>query len=385
MRIVNGFKTSLLLALLSVACEKGKVVPSGRTGVSGNIETIAGLGPANFGYDGDGGPAKSAKLGYITSIAVDASNNVYITDGASNVVRKINASTSNDVITTIAGTFLGFNVVDPTPFAGDGGVATSAHLNVPLANTVDGSGNVLIVDGSNGLLRKVAADGKISTVAGKPMGQGYEGDGDVPTSATFWNLYGVAVDASGNIYLADAGNNAIRMISQSTGKITTIAGLGPSHGGYSGDNGPAAQAALNSPRAVAVDSKGTLYIADDINHVVRKIEGGVITTLAGTGSQGFSGDGGPAAAATFTSLAGIAVDSDDNLYIADASNNVIRKVTISTGVISRVAGTGSVGYSGDGGSATGANLSGPLGVAVDAAGNVYIADTGNSVIRVVIK
>ena len=378
------FKTSVILALLSAGCDSNKVNPSARTGVSGNIETIAGLGPANFGYDGNGGPAKSAKLGWLTGIAVDLSNNVYVTDGASNTVRKVNAS--NDVISTIAGTFLGFNVVDPTPFAGDGGVATAAHLNVPLAATVDGSGSVLVVDAANALLRKIsAADGKIMSIAGKPSGQGYDGDGGLATSATFWNLYSVAVDASGNIYLADAGNNVIRMITQSTGKIATIAGLGPDHAGYAGDGGPAALATLNNPHGVALDNKGDIYVADDANHVVRKISGGVITTIAGTGSEGYSGDGASAATATFRSLVGIAVDAEGNVYIADAGNNAIRKITASTGKISTLAGNGAAGYSGDGGPAAAATLSGPWGVAVDAAGNVYIADTGNSAIRMVAK
>src|SRR5882762_4874221 len=346
-----AFKTTVIVALFWAACDSNKVNPSVRTGVSGNIETIAGLGPANFGYDGNGGPAKSAKLGWLTGIAVDHSNNIYVTDGASNTVRKVSAS--NDVITTIAGTFLGFNVVDPTPFAGDGGVATAAHLNVPLAATVDGSGNVLVVDAANALLRKIsAADGKITSIAGKPSAQGYDGDGGLATSATFWNLYSVAVDAAGNIYLADSGNNVIRMISQSTGEITTIAGLGPDHAGHTGDNGPASMATLSNPRGVAVDAKGNIYIADNSNLVVRKITGGVITTIAGTGYEGYSGDGGPATAATFKSVAGIAVDAEGNVYIADAANNAIRKITASTGKISTLAGSGTDGYSGDGGLAT---------------------------------
>ncbi len=375
---------SVVLAILLAACDSNKIVPSGRTGVSGNIETIAGLGPTNFGYEGNGGPAKSAKLGWLTGIAVDLSNNVYVTDGATNTVRMVSAS--SNVISTIAGTFLGFNSIDLHPFAGDGGAATAAHLNVPLAVAVDRSGNVLVVDAGNVLLRQISpADGKITSIAGKPNTQGYDGDGGPATSATFWNLYSVAVDSLGNIYLADASNNAIRMISQSTGTITTLAGLGPDHAGSTGDNGPATLATLNSPHGVAADPKGNIYISDDVNHVIRKIAGGSIKTIAGTGSEGYSGDGGPATAATFRSLVGIAVDAEGNVYIADAGNNAIRKITASTGKISTFAGSGTAGYSGDGGPATEAKLSGPWGVAVDGAGNVYIADTGNSAIRMVAK
>ncbi len=357
--------------------------PSARTGASGNIATIAGLGPTNFGYDGNGGPATSAKLGWLSGIAVDASNNIYVTDGSSNTVRKVN--NTDNIITTVAGTFLGSNVIDTTPFAGDGGAATAAHLNVPLSMTVDHSGNLYVVDGGNGTLRLVnASDGKISSVAGKPVAQGYEGDGGPATSATFWNLYGVAVATNGNIYLADASNNVIRMVDRSSGKISTIAGKGPSQPGYTGDTGASSEATLNFPRCVALDNKSNLFIGDDQNHVVRKISNGIITTVAGTGANDYTGDGGPATAAALRSVTGIAVDSDGNLFIADAVSGVIRKVSVA-GTISTIAGTGAVGYAGDGGPATAAKLSNPLGVAVDSNDNLYIADTGNAVIRVVFK
>jgi trimeric autotransporter adhesin len=373
--------TSLLAATLIVAqaCDSDTPDPSGKINIPttpGNIETIAGQGPTGFGNDGDGGLATSAKVGWVVGVATDKANNVYITDGAANVVRKISASTGN--ISTIAGN-------GTSGYSGDGGAATAAQLNVALASAVDGDDNVLIVDGSNNVLRMVSSsDGKIATIAGSGA-QGYSGDGGLAKQATFWNLYSVTVDAAGNIYLADAGNNVIRKITKSTGIITTIAGLGPDQAGYSGDNGQATAAKLNTPHGVTVDKDGNVYIADDANHVVRKISNGVITTFAGNGSVGNSGDGGLATQAKFSSVTRVAVDSEGNVYIADGSSNVVRKVTISTGIISTIAGNGTAGYTGDGGSATQAEISNPWDVTVDSNGNVFIADTQNAAIRVVSK
>ncbi len=378
-RVISVFLTFLLLFQ---GCDKQNISPTVQTKVSGTIETFAGRGPADSGYAGDGGLATAAKLSYVTSVAVDHSNNVYITDGAANVVRKVNATDKN--ISTIAGTFLGFNVVDPTPFAGDGGPATSAHLNVPWSIAIDDSDNLSVLDIANGVVRQISG-GKISTVAGKPNSQGYEGDGQLATQAAFNNLYNVATDAVGNIYLADSQNNAIRLVTKSTGKITTIAGLGPDHAGYSGDNGPATSAKLRSPVAIAVEDNGNIYFADDLNHVIRKISAGIISTVAGNGSIGYTGDGGPALSAAFSGVRGLAVDGSGNLYIADSGNNAIRLITAATGTITTLAGTGVAGYDGDGGPATAAKLSSPLGIAVDSNGNVYVADSQNSAIRVVWK
>ena len=365
--------------IVAQACDSDTPDPSGKInvpGTSGNIETFAGQGPTRFGYDGDGGLATSAMVGWVVGVATDKANNVYITDGSANVIRKVNASTGN--ISTIAGN-------GTSGYSGDGGAATAAQLGTPLASAIDEEDNVLIVDGSNNVLRMVSSsDGKIATIAGNG-GQGYSGDGGLAKQATFWNLYSVAVDAVGNIYLADAGNNVIRKITKSTGIITTIAGLGPDQAGYSGDNGQATAAKLNTPHGVAVDKDGTIYVADDANHVVRKISNGVITTFAGNGSIGNTGDGGLATQAKFSSVTRVAVDSEGNVYIADGSSNVIRKVTVSTGIISTIAGRGTAGYTGDGGTATNAEISGPWDVAVDSNGNVFIADTQNAATRVVSK
>ncbi len=376
-------KNLFLIALLLIqSCNSDSVDPSDQTTLSGNIETIAGLGPTQFGFDGDGEPAKSSKLGFITAIATDKMNNVYVTDGAANVVRKVNSDDGK--ISTIAGTFLGFNVVDPTPYAGDGGSAKNAHLNFPLGITVDQIGNVILVDAGNGVIRRIdASTGIISTVAGTGA-QGFTGDNGPATSATFFNPYDVAVDGQNNIYIADAGNNAIRKITIATGIITTLAGLGPDQAGYTGDNGPATTAKLNYPTGVSVDQIGNIYIAD-ANHVIRKIHDGIITTVAGNGVAGYTGDGGAATSASLQYITRVAVDEDRNIYIADAGNTVIRKVTAATGIITTYAGNGVYGYAGDGGAAVSANLAAPWDVVLDNKGNLYIADTNNSAVRVVAK
>ena len=369
----------LSVAIVFAACDSDDK-PGGRQLISGKIETIAGTGPTNFGYEGHNSLAISAKLGWVTGVAVDQFRNVYLTDGAANVVRKIDG---NGMITTVAGSFIGFNEINPTPYAGDGGQATAAHLNVPYATSLDNDGNVIIVDAGNHAIRKIiAATGIITTIAGGGPGWvGYSGDGSSAENALMWNPQSIAIDTAGNLYIADTQNNVVRMISRSTGVISTIAGLGPEKPGYSGDNGLAIAASLNNPQGVAVDREGSIYISDNGNHVVRKISGGIISTIAGTGATGYSGDGGPALNATFSTLKGLATDNQNNLYIADAANNVIRMIEITTGNIFTVAGDGTVGYSGDGGVANKASLSNPLSIAIDDQNNLYIADTDNSVIR----
>lgn len=368
--------------LLVIACDDDDDSRA-RKLASGNIETLAGSGPDNFGYDGDNGQATSAKLGWITSVDVDASNNFYVTDGAANVVRKIAA---DGIITTIAGTFIGFNQINNTPFAGDGGPSTSAHLNIPYSISISVDGSLIIADAGNNAIRKISTTGTISTIAGKGPGlPGFTGDGGTADQSLLWNPHSIAYDNAGNVYIADTQNNVIRMISIATGNISTIAGLGPNSPGYSGDNGQATAAALNSPEGIAVGKDGSIYISDGGNYVIRKISNGIISTIAGTGASGYSGDDGPAQSATFMTVRGLAIDSEDNVYIADASANVIRMIEFETGKIFTVAGNGEAGYAGDGGPATDAMLSNPLDVAVDSEGNLYIADTNNAAIRVVAR
>ncbi|MGA9627051.1 MAG: IPT/TIG domain-containing protein [Bryobacteraceae bacterium] len=247
-------------------------------------------------------------------------------------------------------------------YGGDGGPAVSAQLASPLGVALDSSGNLYIADTDNQRIRKVS-NGVITTVAGNGPA-GFYGDNGPATSAWLNNPAGVVLDSAGNLYIADTNNQRIRKVSN--GMITTVAGNGTL--GFSGDNGPATNAMLNQPTGVALDSAGNLYIADSHNNRIRKVSNGVIATVAGIGTNGYSGDGGPATSAQLSFPAGLAVDSAGNLYIADTFNGRIRKV--SNGVITTVAGGG---FYGDNGPATSAQLNYPEGVAVDSAGNLYIA------------
>jgi sugar lactone lactonase YvrE len=265
--------------------------------------------------------------------------------------------------------------------SGDGYPANSALVSLigPTAVAVDKNGNVYIADPQAAKVR-VVSGGAISTFAGSGS-PGFSGDGGSATaiSAKLNFPSGVAVDASGNVYIADSGNHKIRKVSG--GIISTFAGSASL--GYTGDGGPPTSASLFAPQGVAVDSSGTVYIADTANNVVRKVSNGIITTVAGTGSVGYSGDRGSATAATLNVPRAVSVDSSGNIYIADTGNNVVRKVSTNS-VITTVAGNGSNGFSGDNGPAIAAQLSLPTGVAVDPTGGfTYIADNNNNVIRVI--
>jgi sugar lactone lactonase YvrE len=346
------------------------------------IYTIAGNG--SFGYWGDGGQATFADLNHPYGSVTDKAGNLYIADVSNNVVRKVAAGTG--VITTIAG--------DGTAgYSGDGSPATSAELNQPYGLTLDSTGNLYVSDTSNQVIRKIAlATGIITTYAGNGT-LGNSGDGGAATSASLDYPQGIAVDGYGNLYIADTYNERVRKVFAATGTITTVAGIGSF--GYSGDGGPATSAALNFPSGVAVDRSGNLYIADMHNDAIREVNAssGVITTVAGngvipsTGLGGYSGDGGPATSAELYWPEAVAVDNTGNFYIADTFNQVIRKVTISNGVINTVAGNGPlnpcVSFGGDGGPATSAALCYPSGLSIDGTGNLYIADTNDSRIRIV--
>ncbi len=358
------WRASAFVALLLVvagfghACNVALAAP-------GDISRVAGTGVAP-GAVGDGSPATSVALDSPSSIAFDASGNFYIADASDYRVRKV---TSAGIISTLAGTgTAGFN--------GDGGQATNARLNLPNGVAVDGGGNVYIADTFNHRIRKVTPAGIISTVAGDGTA-GSGGDGGVATSAQLNNPYGVATDASGNLYIADASNYRVRKVT-SAGIISTVAGTGTS--GFGGDGGPATAAQLNLLFDVTLDARGNLYIADSRNNRIRKVTpAGIISTVAGTSTADFGGDGGAATSAQLNNPNGIAVDGGGNLYIADADNNRVRKVT-PAGIISTVAGDGTAGFRGDGGAATAAQLRGPYDVAVNGI-DLLIADSGNRFIR----
>ena len=325
--------------------------------VNGIITTVAGNG--EYGYSGDGGPAISAVLGGPGGIAVDQSGSIYIADSGNNRIRKV----TNGIITTVVGN-------GNAAFAGDGGPALNAALNVPTAVALDGSGNLYISDGYNGRVRKVSG-GIISSVAGG--GGASPGDGGLATNAIIGFPSDVAFDSSGNLYIAESTANRVQMVTN--GVITTVAGNGTRD--WSGDSGSAINASLNQPGGIALDSSGTLYISQQWDGRVRKVLKGIITTVAGNGTPAFSGDNGPA---TSAGLGAAGLFSDPSvLYIADGANSRIR--TVVSGVIHTIVGNGSLSYMGDGVAATATTLAGPTGVAVDNTGNVYIADTGNSRIR----
>jgi sugar lactone lactonase YvrE len=263
-------------------------------------------------------------------------------------------------------------------YTGNGGAATSATVADPSGLAYDQSGNLYFADARNHVVREISSTGTITVIAGTGI-QGYGGDGAAATSAYLDTPTGVAVDSSGNLYIADSHNHRIREISG--GIITTIAGSGVP--GFSGDGGAAAAAQLSLPSAVAVDASGSVFIADTNNQRIRRITGGTISTIAGDGEQFFSGDGGAATAAALDTPTGIAVDSSGNLYIADRHNQRIRMIAGAT--IATIAGNGTASFagsfSGDGASAIAATLAKPRGIAVDALGNIYIADTDNQRIR----
>src|SRR5581483_990580 len=333
----------------------------------GIISTIAGNGIG--GYTGDGNAALSAELNGPFDTTVDSAGNVYIADNKNNVVRKISASTG--FITTVAGN-------GTSGFSGDGGPATSAQLNTPTSVTLDGAGNLYISENGNNRIRMVnAATGLITTVAGSGS-PAYSGDGGPATSAGMNRPGKIAIDVQGNLYIPEETNH-IRKVAAGTGIITTVAGAatGSSTCGGVGDGGPATSALFFDPNAVAVDNAGNLYITDIFCGRVRKVTAatGIISTIAGGGTN--TGDGGPATSANLGGTAGLAFDSAGNLYI---SAGRIRKVN-AAGTITTVAGTGTSGFAGDGGPATSAKLSTPRSVALDAAGNLYIADFSNNRIR----
>jgi hypothetical protein len=328
------------------------------------ITTIAGNG-ANID-SGDGAPATASSIIRPLGLIFDGSGMLYWGEDS----RRVRAINTSGIINTIAGSSV-------YGYSGDGGPATAAGLRNPYDLCLDGIGNMYIADYSNHCVRKIDAFGIITTFAGTGIA-GYSGDGGPATIALLNHPVGITADTHGNIYIAELDNNVIRKITPS-GIISTIAGTGIA--GYSGDGGPATIATLNQPIGLRLDAIGNLYFVDCSNNTVRKIGlSGIVTTIAGTGTAGYSGDNGPATAAQLYRPYYITFDHNNNIYFSDRSNNCIRKIN-AAGIITTMAGTGTAGFSGDGAPSTAAQLNFPTGVATDCSDNLYISDGFNYRVR----
>ncbi|MCU1456696.1 MAG: repeat containing protein [Actinomycetia bacterium] len=359
------------VSVVSIACT-GLAALTGTAASAapvGTISTIVGNGSS--GSTGDGGPATAATMAAPAGVAYDLAGNLYVSDSVDSVVRKV---TPSGTITSIAGT------AGSAGFSGDGGPATSATLAVPTGLALDRAGNLYIADFSNNRIRKVSSAGTISTFAGNGTA-GDAGDGSSALSAQLDQPWSVTIDGQGR-FLIPENSGRIRRV-DTDGTISTIAGT---TGGFSGDGGPATAAQLNAPSSVVLDANQNIVIADTDNERIRRIDAhtGIITTIAGTGPQTSTGDGGPAAAATLDGPLFLARDGGGNLFFTELFGNRVRRIDARTGIITTVAGTGTAGYNGDAQSATAAQLQMPFGIAIDATSDVVVADSGNHRVRSIV-
>lgn len=355
-------------------------------GIPVAVTTLAGTG--DEGLAGDGGPPGRARLSRPAGLIIDAAGDLYVADAGNNRIRKIPRL---GAITTVVGN-------GPTGFlqggfGGDGGPATEAELNAPSAVVVGPGGDLVVADARNNRVRRIAADGTITTVAGNGT-EGFRGDGGSAAEAELDFPAGLAVDGAGNLYIADTNNHRVRKVTRD-GTITTVAGSGPTgylQGGLAGDGGSATAARLARPFGLAVDSVGSLYIADGFNNRIRRVTPeGTIATVAGSGPTGYlqgglAGDGGPATLARLNFPRAVVLDAAGNIYVADALNHRIRRVG-PDGIIHTIAGSGPTGYlrggfAGDGGPPAHARLAFPAGLTLGPGRTLYIADAENHRIRV---
>lgn len=361
-----------LLLLLIVFCLRGNAQI---------ITTVAGNGydtGSEGGDTGNGGLATNAELNEPYAVGVDAFGNIYIPDYALGYLRKVN---TNGIITAFAG-------IGISAHSGDGGQATAAGIGTAMAITTDIIGNVYFVEQDTGYyIRKISTNGTITTIGGNGSNV-YSGDNGAATNAGLGYSLGIAIDNVGNLYISDITHHRIRMIN-TNGIISTIAGTGTA--GYTGDGGIAINAELNGPGGIAIANSTSetspspcIYFTDMNNNRIRMISAnGIISTVGGTGTAGYSGDGGNATSAMLKSPAGLCTDNNGNIYVADNNNNRVRMIT-TNGMISTIAGNGIQGYTGDGGLAINAELYGAVGIAMNPDGNLFIADPWDNVIREII-
>ena len=340
------------------------------------------VGTGQKGYAGDGGLAAKALLNQPFHCEVDGRGHLYIAEADNHCIRKVNLKTG--VITTVAGT-------GKKGYRGDGGPATQATFNEPYSVVVDKDDNLYITDRLNSVVRRV--DGKtsiITTIAGTGI-KGYFGDGGKGVDAQLREPNDAVLDGQGGLLIADVADWRIRRLDLKTGIITTFAGTGKAalplkqtiDRAKTGDGGPAAKAIIVGARAVCIDTQGNTYICEREGSAVRKVNAdGIITTIAGTGVWGYSGDGGDAKQAVFAGPKGIRCDAAGNIFVVDCENHCVRRIDAKTNIVTTIAG-GRKGPGGDGGPATAAALDRPLGCCIDRQGNLYIADTNNHRVRVV--
>jgi sugar lactone lactonase YvrE len=372
----TAWPSRLVLTAVSVTFGLRLLVGAPGWSAAGVTTTVVGNGEA--GYSGDGGPAAAARLNEPRMITFDGYGAMYIADTFNHVIRKVDPS---GVISTFAGAYPGPIPATeencPSGFAGDGGPARLASLRCPHSVVVAPDGAAIIADSGNNRVRRVDINGVITTVAGTGE-SGFSGDGGPATAARLKHPKGLALAPDGSLLIADSLNNRIRRVDR-YGIITTIAGTGAET--VSGDGGPATAASLKRPRTLAVSPDGSVLVAEPLANRIRRIDPqGIISTVAGTGAAGFGGDGGSAVQALLHTPRGVGVDEAGNVYIADSLNNRIRRVD-TNGVITTAAGDGRRAFAGDGGPAASAPLAGPRAVTVTSGGDLYVADTYNFRIR----
>ena len=336
----------------------------------GKIQAYVGTGEQ--GYAGDGGPSTQALASEPFMCAFDIQGNLYECEATNHCVRRVDKATG--VITTVAGN-------GEQGYSGDGGPATQATLSSPYSLQVDATGDIYIVDRLNAAVRKVdAATGIITTVAGTGE-PGYSGDGGPGHQAQLREPNDCYLDGQGGLLIADIQDQRIRRLDLATGVITTFAGNGEKE--RTGDGKPAAEASIFGARAICMDSKGNTYICEREGNGLRQVDAnGIMSTFAGNGERGYTGDGGPARSATWGAPKALRCDHQDNIVVVDTENHAIRRIDANTGIVTTIAG-GHRGGEGDGGDATSAGLDRPHGCDLDAEGNIYVADSNNHRVRVV--